>query len=59
MLIGNTEISREQLPSFVDFANNPKHLYSLMQDQLNQGLQVQALQQQNQMQRVQAQTQGQ
>lgn len=58
MLIGNTELSREQMPSFVDFANNPKHLYNLMQDQLNQGLQVQALQQQNQMQQN-AQNQGQ
>lgn len=38
------------MPSFVDFTNNPKHLYDLMQTQLNQGLQVQALQQQSQMQ---------
>lgn len=50
MKIGNIELTREQMPSFVDFTNNPKHLYNLMQDQLNQGLQVQALQQQNQMQ---------
>lgn len=33
------------MPSFVDFQNNPHHLYGLMQDQLNRGLQVQALQQ--------------
>lgn len=45
MLIGQTEITREQMPSFVDFQNNPHHLYGLMQDQLNRGLQVQALQQ--------------
>lgn len=38
MLIGNTEITREQMPSFVDFANNPKHLYNLMQDQLSSAL---------------------
>jgi hypothetical protein len=58
MIIGNTEITREQMPSFVDFTNNPKHLYNLMQDQLNQGLHVQALQQQDQMQQN-AQNQGQ
>lgn len=32
------------MPSFVDFQNNPRHLYGLMQDQLNRGLQVQAMQ---------------
>ena len=26
------------MPSFVDFQNNPKHLYGLMQDQLNAAL---------------------
>lgn len=34
------------MPSYEDFQNNPKHLYNLMQDQLNNGLQVTALQQQ-------------
>lgn len=34
------------MPSYEDFQNNPKHLYNLMQDQLNSGLQVVALQQQ-------------
>ncbi len=38
------------MPSYEDFQSNPHRLYTLMQDQLNQGLQVQALQQQNQMQ---------
>lgn len=46
MKIGNVELSREMMPSYEDFQNNPKHLYNLMQDQLNQGLQVSALQQQ-------------
>ena len=49
MNIGNVEITREQMPSYEDFQNNPKHLYNLMQDQLNQGLQVAALQQQQTM----------
>lgn len=46
ILIGNIEITRENMPSYEDFQNNPKHLYNLMQDQLNSGLQVVALQQQ-------------
>lgn len=46
MKIGNIELTREQMPSYEDFQNNPKHLYNLMQDQLNKGLQVVALQQQ-------------
>lgn len=46
MKIGNIELTREQMPSYDDFQNNPKHLYNLMQDQLNSGLQVAALQQQ-------------
>lgn len=46
MKIGNVELSREMMPSYEDFQNNPKHIYTLMQDQLNQGLQVSALQQQ-------------
>ena len=46
MKIGNIELTREQMPSYEDFQNNPKHLYNLMQDQLNSGLQVAALQQQ-------------
>lgn len=46
MLIGNIELTREMMPSFEDFANNPQRLYALMQDQLNNGLQVTALQQQ-------------
>ena len=46
MKIGNIELTREQMPSYQDFQNNPKHLYNLMQDQLNSGLQVAALQQQ-------------
>lgn len=28
------------MPSFVDFANNPKHLYNLMQDQLSSALNI-------------------
>lgn len=40
MLIGNQEITKEQMPSYVDFSSNPKHLYGLMQDQLNSALQV-------------------
>lgn len=46
MLIGNTEISRKDMPSFEDFQSNPQRLYLLMQQQLGQGLQVSALQQQ-------------
>jgi len=46
MRIGQIELTREQMPSYEDFQNNPKHLYNLMQDQLNSGLQVAALQQQ-------------
>lgn len=38
MVLGNTEITRDMMPSFVDFNNNPKHLYGLMQDQLNTAL---------------------
>lgn len=38
MRIGNIELTREQMPSFIDFNNNPKHLYSSMQDILNQNL---------------------
>lgn len=38
------------MPSYEDFQSNPHRLYLLMQDQLAQGLQVQALQQQSQMQ---------
>lgn len=49
MKIGNTELTREMMPSYEDFQNNPKHLYNLMQDQLNMGLQVTALQQQQTM----------
>lgn len=49
MKIGNLELTREQMPSYEDFQNNPKHLYNLMQDQLNSGLQVAALQQQQTM----------
>lgn len=49
MKIGNIELTREQMPSYEDFQNNPKHLYNLMQDQLNNGLQVAALQQQQTM----------
>lgn len=40
MLIGNQEITKEQMPSYVDFSSNPKHLYGLIQDQLNSTLQV-------------------
>jgi hypothetical protein len=46
MLIGNTEITRKDMPSFEDFSNNPQRLYLVMQEQLNNGLQVAALQQQ-------------
>lgn len=39
------ELTREDFPSYQDFQSNPHHLYLLIQDQLNQGLQVTALQQ--------------
>ena len=45
MFIGQFELTREQMPSYEDFQSNPKHLYNLIQDQLNNGLQVAALQQ--------------
>lgn len=32
------------MPSFIDFNNNPKHLYNLMQDQLNTALNKPAMQ---------------
>jgi hypothetical protein len=32
------------MPSFIDFNNNPKHLYNLMQDQLNTALNRPAIQ---------------
>lgn len=31
------------MPSYVDMASNPKHIYGLMQDQLSNALQVNAL----------------
>lgn len=43
MKIGNTEITREMMPSFIDFGNNPKHTYNLMQEQLNNALNVQPI----------------
>lgn len=49
MKIGNVELTRDQFPSYEDFQNNPHRLYLLMQDQLNNGLQVAALQQQQTM----------
>lgn len=55
MKIGNIELTREQMPSYEDFQNNPKHLYNLMQDQLNKGLQVAALQQQQTMNKANSQ----
>jgi len=58
MKIGNIELTREQMPSYEDFQNNPKHLYNLMQDQLNSGLQVIALQQQQQLNANNANSQG-
>ena len=36
------------MPSFVDFSSNPKHLYNLMQDQLNMSLQSNIMQMQQQ-----------
>ena len=59
MKIGNTELTREMMPSYEDFQNNPKHLYNLMQDQLNMGLQVSALQQQQTMNNAKGQGTGQ
>lgn len=58
MKIGNIELTREQMPSYEDFQNNPKHLYSLIQDQLNNGLQVAALQQQQTMNNAANSNQG-
>lgn len=49
MKIGNIELTREQMPSYEDFQNNPHRLYLVMQEQLNNGLQVAALQQQQTM----------
>lgn len=48
MRLGNIELTREMFPSYEDFQNNPHRLYLLMQDQLNSGLQVAAMQQQQQ-----------
>lgn len=39
MLLGNTEISREDMPSFVSPSQQPYHLYQSMQDTLQQNLQ--------------------
>lgn len=49
MKIGNIELTREDFPSYEDFQNNPHRLYLVMQEQLNNGLQVAALQQQQTM----------
>lgn len=49
ILIGNTEITREDMPSFENFQSNPQRLYLLMQQQLGDGLQISALQQQQTM----------
>jgi len=49
MLIGNIDISRKDMPSYEDFQSNPQRLYLVMQDQLNSGLQVAALKQQQTM----------
>lgn len=38
MLIGNTEIGREQMPSYVKPEQQPYHLYQMMQDTLKQNL---------------------
>lgn len=39
MLVGNTEIGREQMPSYVSPLHQPYHMYQSMQDTLQQGLQ--------------------
>lgn len=43
MKIGNIELTKEDFPSYVDFASNPKHIYTSMQDILSGALQVNAL----------------
>ena len=43
MRIGNFELSKEDMPSYVDFSSNPKHIYTSMQDILSNALQVNAL----------------
>lgn len=52
MRIGNIELTKEDFPSYEDFQSNPHHLYLLMQEQLGNGLQVSALQQQQTMNNV-------
>ena len=49
MRIGNIDITKEQMPSYEAFQSNPHRLYLLIQDQLNNGLQITALQQQQTM----------
>ena len=39
MLVGNTEIGREQMPSYISPSQQPYHLYQSMQDVLQQSLQ--------------------
>lgn len=60
MQIGSQNITREQMPSYDDFNQNPSHLYQLKQERLQRLLQVQMNPQAiNQQQpNVQAQTQS-
>ena len=49
MVVFGKEITKEDMPSYENFVNAPSHMYSAMQDLLNNGLQNQNLnQQQNQ-----------
>lgn len=40
MLVGNQNITKENMPSYVSPQQQPYHTYQLMQDQLNMGLTV-------------------
>ena len=47
MVVFGQEITKEDMPSYENFVNAPSHMYSAMQDLLNNGLQ-QGLQQNQQ-----------
>ena len=54
MVVFGQEITKEDMPSYENFVNAPSHMYSAMQDLLNNGLQqgLQQNQQQNNNQQV-------
>ncbi len=48
MLIGQTEVTKQDMPSYQDFKSSPNHLYNTMKDVLQPKLQMMAMQQMQQ-----------